>query len=348
MGPKRLLLLPLLALLASAAPAEPWKFVVMGDGRMDVSSHRPGDNPASGINEEALKELVQETLKQHPKFVLYTGDLVAGEYVRRGDGRPVPNPVTGSLSQQLSRWWELMKPLRDAGVVILPVRGNHELIVDKERATITDPAAVWKSAFLSYLRDEAKVSFLPGEEGFSYTYVPPFDATVKIIGLDDYTNGPHAVHRPYSEIFSGTDAKNTFVFDHEMAFTEQGPHPDGDALAAKPDERAQLLHEMAKHGVAYFFAGHDHLYDHMTITHPLWPKDFVMHQYVAGTAGAPFYNFIDQLPYGGNKGDFEVTRVAKADHKLGYLLVEVDDAHKASVSFMAKDGDTYKVLDPAQ
>src|SRR4051794_36053945 len=111
----------------------------MGDGRMDVNSVRPGDNGASGINEEALKELVQETLKQKPKFVLYTGDLVAGEYVRRGDGRPVANPSTSPLADQLTRWWELMKPLRDAGVVILPVRGNHELIVDKQRASVTDP-----------------------------------------------------------------------------------------------------------------------------------------------------------------------------------------------------------------
>jgi len=83
-------------------------------------------------------------------------------------------------------------------------------------------------------------------------------------------------------------AAHIFVFAHEMAFTCTN-HGDDDNMAKYPEERDKFVDLLQSYGCEYFFAGHDHAYDWMSIKHTKWPAGYVLNQIVAGTAGAPFY-----------------------------------------------------------
>jgi hypothetical protein len=83
---------------------------------------------------------------------------------------------------------------------------------------------------------------------------------------------------------------------------------------------------MSSAGAHAYFAGHDHFYDHMAVTGPDVDE---IHQFVAGTAGAPLYKAKD---YSGKNGPFRLSRVKLISDAYGYLVVEVE-GRKATITF---------------
>src|SRR5256885_2053645 len=102
------------AQVPDAGPAEPaaWTFAVLSD------LHLPNDVPATATT----ARLIAAVVKLHPRFVVITGDSTNGS----------PNGPVGR------RWWPTVKaalqPLRDAGIPILPVAGNHDVDGAVQRA----------------------------------------------------------------------------------------------------------------------------------------------------------------------------------------------------------------------
>jgi hypothetical protein len=304
---KRGFLALVVASLAALTFADKWSFVVAGDGRTNDRTPDP-----SGINLPIVNKLFQAIDAEHPRFLLWTGDLVHGEY----------GPVKTPIEQQFLTWKKATSALHN--VDLLPVRGNHETVGDAD-------GSIWQR-LIRPLMDSAHVSYLKGEEGFSYTYVPRGDPRMMIIALDEYVH-EHRVNlveleRALKRAKKG-GFKNVFVFAHEMAFTCTS-HGDNENLAKFKSERDQFLELLEMYGVRYFFAGHDHAYDWMTIKHPKWGKDYFLNQIVAGTAGAPFY---DDKGYFGDHEDYVLTRKEHLDSTYGYMLVEVDDNEKVTVTF---------------
>jgi hypothetical protein len=303
----------LLSLSATAASADPWSFAVAGDDRTDLKALSPDP---TGINTKVLKKLLHAIDEQKPRFMLFTGDLVVGE-----------NPRTAAkLAEQFSYWTNIVQT-ETPNLTVLPVRGNHEIHGDPD-------GKHWLAAFKPGL-DSNNVAYFPGEEGFSYTWSPPGHPEIVIIALDQFIHTHHVnlveLENALKKAQAG-HAAHIFVFAHEMAFTCTN-HGDSDNMAAFPDERDKFVDLLQSYGCEYFFAGHDHAYDWMSIKHTKWPAGYVLNQIVAGTAGAPFYE--DKKYYGDHHG-YDLTRLDHKQDTHGYLLVTVDDGpdnKKVTVTF---------------
>ncbi|MFI5386110.1 MAG: metallophosphoesterase family protein [Fimbriimonadales bacterium] len=284
-----------------------WCFVVAGDGRTNDQTPDP-----TGINMLVMKKLVEAMNAEHPRFMLWTGDLVHGEYGK----------VTTPITQQLGYWKQAITGLQ--GVTVLPVRGNHETYGDTD-------GTIWLRLMKPYM-DAAKVSYFKDEEGFSYSFTPTNDPKIAIVAVDQFIH-EHRVNLPEFEraLKKARDggAKNIFVFAHEMAFTCDN-HGDNDNMGKFKADRDAFVELLEMYGVQYFFAGHDHAYDWMEIKDKKWSPQYTLNQIVAGTAGAPFYT---DKSYFGDHGGYELTRKDHKDGTFGYMLVEVDDNERVTVTF---------------
>src|SRR5579862_5704689 len=271
----------LIAGIAAISVADQWCFVVAGDGRTNDQTPDP-----SGINLPVMRSLIDAMKAEHPKFLVWTGDLIHGVYGK----------VTALPQQQLTTWKQTIEAM--TGIGILPVRGNHETYGDPEGKT-------WLS-LMKPLIEKSRVTYFKGEEGMSYSYVPPNDAQMTVILVDQFVH-EHRVNLPELENALKKaklgGAKNIFVCAHEMAFTCLS-HGDNENMAKFKSDRDAFLELLELYGVNYFFAGHDHGYDWMTIKDRKWPANYTLNQIVAGTAGAPFY--ADKGYYGDHAG-YELT-----------------------------------------
>lgn len=302
-----LVLLFLLTTVFTSACAASWNFAVAGDDRADATA--VSIDP-TGIHTEVLKKLFQDLVQKNPAFLLFTGDLVYGDNLR----------IRDKIAEQFTAWKDLVKT-EAPGLPILPIRGNHEINGDPN-------GEAWLASFKPDL-DDNKVSYLPSQKGFSYSYSPPGHPEVAVIGLDQFMPGaPHRVDLVGLEealkAAKANGAKHIFVFAHEMAFT-CGMHPDSDNMAAFPTDRDKFLELLRAYGCDYFFAGHDHMYDWMEIRNWRWPKEYHLNQIVAGTAGAPFYP--DKTYFGAHDG-YDLFRLDHKQNTYGYLLVTINDEAK--------------------
>ncbi len=302
---RKLCALALLAALAAITPAQSWRFVVEGDGRSDANSHRPGDK--DGVNWEITNELAHAIAKQNPKFVMFTGDLVAG-YTK----------TPQEFQTQLTTWLQAMKPIYDRHIPVLAVRGNHD-------AGAAGSTQVWQKVFSG--KYTMPLNGPSGEKDLTYSYALH---NVLILGLDEYSVGQEAVNQAWvDKVLARNHHPLIFAEGHEAAFMD-GTHKD--TLDANPAKRDAFWESLIKAGSRVFFCGHDHLYDHMTVTRDSAHPGPIMHQIVAGTAGAPFYTKGD---YTGNNTGWKLHRVKHIDHTYGYVLVEIN-GNKATITFMGR------------
>jgi hypothetical protein len=305
-----LISLLLLAGLAPLAHSKSCSFAVAGDDRTDVTTLDTSKIDPTGINTSVFKKLLSSLAVKKPAFLLYTGDLVYGENPR----------IRDKITDQFTAWKALLGATKPS-FPVLPVRGNHELNGDPE-------GKIWLADFKPDL-DINKVSYLSGQEGFSYLYSPPDHPEVAVVALDQFIPGrAHRVDLVGLETALKqakiNGAKHLFVFAHEMAFTCTN-HPDSENMAAFPEDRNKFLELLRSYGCEYFFAGHDHAYDWMEIRHPKWPKEYHLNQIVAGTAGAPFY---PDKGYFGSHDGFDLVRIDHKQNTYGYLLVTINEEAK--------------------
>jgi hypothetical protein len=91
---------------APPAPAKPWTFAVLSD------LHLPNDH------DETVRATVAALVQMRVRFVVVTGDHTNGSDAFRGKPR------------DWATWWpavrDALQPLRDAGIPVLPIAGNHD------------------------------------------------------------------------------------------------------------------------------------------------------------------------------------------------------------------------------
>ncbi len=311
--------MPILALLALAfashTSADKWCFVVAGDGRADGKAIRKEDR--NGVNVQITKEIAQAVLDEKAKFLMWTGDLVLGYSRDEKD-----------FEQQLMTWRETMSPLYDKNIPVLPCRGNHE-------AGSPHSAAIWNQVFTgSYA---LPTNGPKTEKGLTFYYrLGP----VLAIGLDQYQSSKESIDQAWlDDVLARNRAPFVFAMGHEPAFMD-GTHKD--TMDADPKKRDTFWQSLIRAGARVFFAGHDHLYDHMSVVREGPDPGPEMHQFVAGTAGAPFYK---EGPYTGKNEGWKLTRLKHIDKTYGYLLVEIEGS-KATISFKGRTSPGhYEVMD---
>lgn len=306
------------------------RIVIAGDGRADYKT-RPEDE--DGINKVIAREIAQAVLNEKAQMLLWTGDLV-----NVTDGSSI------TLERELLAWRDIMQPLYDQNVTVLPVRGNHEVVwYDANWAPIKIPNAktIWDKVFAGRYalpsngpQDGNNVSFYHASN------------SVLCIGLDQYDDSDspirHSINQVWFDQVLGEHKKPfVFVYGHEPAFMV-GNHAD--VLGTTPahaDTRNSMWESLIRAGARVYFCGHDHFYDHMMVVRNTSETGPDMHQLTAGTSGAPF---VKGCAYKDDPG-WKLTPVRHIDYTYGYILV-VLEGNRATVNFKGRlAAGKYEVMD---
>jgi len=226
---------PGVAAAPTTKPA-PWTFAVMSD------IHMPRRNLA--VVPE-LPRAIAAIVGLRPRFVVITGDHTNG-----GDD---DSPATVMAS---GRWWkvfvEQMRPLRDAGIPVLPVAGNHDSYLPGQRvhyaAAFADLAA-WAAP----LKLNAAVP-----AGKVMLDRPPFSYSVDVDGV--HLSLAHVVtqglHREVAawladDLARAAGAKLRLVFGHV---------PVSSVIQTPSQSFLATFGGLLEAGrAAFYIAGHEHL-----------------------------------------------------------------------------------------
>jgi hypothetical protein len=241
-------------LAASSGYAVPFSFISMADSR----------GTSNGVNDNVLSSIADAIVQEDANFVLFPGDLVNGSV------------HDGTLASQLNHWRDIMAPVYSSdmyGAKVYAGPGNHEILNSGSEG-------VWQSIF----------SDLPsnGPTGETYmTYSFDYLNSHFVMLNTDRAGSPHTINYDWlANDLAAASADHIFVFGHQPAYPA-GPHR-GYSLDANPDQRDAFWQLLVDHNVDIYFAGHEHLYNHIEVDG--------VHQVIAGTCGAPIY--------GGYGGDF--------------------------------------------
>jgi hypothetical protein len=298
------------------AASETIRIVVTGDGRAEYpwKTDKRRYEDVEGINKKITAEIVRAVLDERAQMMLWTGDLAN-----------VNEKKPETLRSELIAWRSMMQPLYDHGVVVLPVRGNHEVRYYTENGPvdgepIREGAQIWNEVFSGQyaLPDNGPAN----EKNISFYCTR---GSVLVVGLDQFQNHPHSVDQEWlDQTLKDNQRPFIFVFGHEPAFTA-GYHTDN--LGMNPGNRNLMWESLIKAGARVYFCGHDHFYDHMKIMRTSADSGPEMHQLTAGTAGAPFYDSNVQETY----PEWKLSHVA---HKktYGYILITIN-RKKATIAF---------------
>ena len=293
-------------------PTPKWTFIISGDSQHGDAPGEPSDDY---INTIIFPEIVAAVVAENPDLFLLAGDLIAGYQ---------PDQTTTGL--ELTQWLTYAQPLYDAGIIVRPIRGNHD-------ANCANDMVVWNNYFADPTNPahDTPTNGPTGEVGatYSFTYNNAF-----FMGIDQFTyNVPLGwyVNQPWIDSqFAALDSATTphvFVFGHSAPFAVH--HTD--SIQEHPTERDALWLSIKNAGGRIHFSGHDHQYSHQKITHPAdngWKGTEVMHAVVAGSSGGTLYP-CDAQSGGGiggqpvNNGEFTVSQVANVSN-YGYTVVTIN------------------------
>lgn len=313
--PRLIIFAAALCCVLSVAQADKWRFIVTGDCRSNGAHPRAGMDQ-DGVNVQILGELTRAFIKEKPKLIMFSGDLVYG--ANTGE----------ELATQLRTWLKVMKPVYDAGIKVYAVRGNHE-------SYGKGGVAIWRKLMSG--RYGMPDNGPKGEKDltFSVSY-----KNALLVGFDQFVTDKARVNQTWlDETIKKHPKQHLFLMAHEMAF-RAGEHEDN--MDNDPAARDRFWNSIARAGGRTFFCGHDHLYDHTAFYAPGWPESKAIHQFIVGTAGAPFYH---ANKHDGANGDWQQTAISHIQDRFGYLVVDVDGP-KVTLTFKIRTGPgTYSVAD---
>ncbi len=305
-GLLHILILACIAAVSVAHADEHWRFAMTCDSR----------GTGTGINEPVLSELAGEIARSGVDFFIYPGDLVYGARI-----------PADLFESQLWDWVSALSPVYEAGIPVYVCRGNHEVgdMWDAAPDDAPDPCDNYGIRWLRVFGDSRHLELMlpdhspPGAEHMTYSVV---HKNALIVSLDQYGGRDywlaHSVNQAWLDLELERNTKpHVFVFGHEPAFRTF--HPD--CLDAHPAGRDALWNSIARAGGRTYFCGHDHYYDHAVVDDGDGDPDNDVHQLIAATAGAPFYDW--SPPYVGDNGDF-IVRQLHHIQRYGYILVDVD------------------------
>lgn len=220
-----------------APPQAPWTFAVMSD------IHMPRRN-LTVVPE--VPRAIAALVGLRPRFVVITGDHTNG-----GD-KDSPATVVAS-----TKWWKVfvdqLRPLRDAGIPVLPVAGNHDAYLAGQRAHYA-AAFADLAAWASPLTLNAAVP----AGGRVMLDRPPFSYSIDVDGV--HLSLAHVVtqglHREVAAWLAGdlaqaSGAKLRLVFGHV---------PVSSVIAAPARDFVRTFGGLLEAGRAtLYIAGHEHL-----------------------------------------------------------------------------------------
>lgn len=232
------------------ADGEPFKMVVFGDNRPDT------DTPAQPLQ---FSQIIDMVIAEAPHIVVMTGDYVYS--------------ITSDLASNEAKWSAFLNVTERLAhyVPIYAAVGNH------------DTGLAIGSPMINYFLD-AFEQFGEPSTYFSFDY-----AGVHLVILDSEVSGPQGritgsqLSWLTSDLLS-SGSRLKFVFVHRPLYPLSHILSSLDVNTTERDGLQQLFESA---NVTMFAAGHDHLYNRMTV-------NGLVHL-IAGAAGAPLYF----TPWGG-------------------------------------------------
>jgi len=232
------------------ADGEPFKMVVFGDNRPDTDTY---------VQPSAYSQIIDMVIAEAPDIVVMTGDYVYS--------------VTNDLGSNELRWSAFLNVTERLAhyVPIYAAVGNH------------DTGLAVGSPMINYFLD-AFEQFGEPSTCFSFDY-----AGVHFVILDSEVSGPQgritgSQSSWLTSDLMSSESRMKLVFVHRPLYPLSHI---GSSLDVNKTERDGLQQLFESVNVTLFVAGHDHLYNRMTV-------NGVVHL-ITGGAGAPLYG----TPWGG-------------------------------------------------
>ena len=233
----------------ATASAASWKFIVAGDSRAAGNGEPARPNmDVNGVNTTILGEIAAQTVSQGAEFIMMPGDL-----------------TTNGTQTQLETWRTTMMPVYNAGIKVLPIRGNH----DNSRTS-------WNNVFKDDSAVSGKDYRLPqdgpsGEVNRTWSYVfGSGTGRAMALGMDMYDPNDHTVNQTWVDNklawAKSQGIKHIFAMGHEPAFKNS----HGDGMFSNPSGRNTFVTNLVNAGVRSYFCGHDHFYDHLRTDDVEW------------------------------------------------------------------------------
>lgn len=206
-----------------------WSFAIVSD--IHVYS--------SGAVPSAFSTVVHEIAAAQPRFVVVAGDATVG------------NPGDGVRSERVTAWWTsfqaALSPLRDAGIPVLPIAGNHDYYTEAHRAGY---AAAWRDVAPDIAA--SGLGDVVGQPPFSY-WLRIEDTFLLMLHVIDQKLDP-AVAAFAQEALARDEATTA-------ALRLCCGHVPLVSMMGKTSEtfRDQLGGLLCRGAVAAYFSGHEHL-----------------------------------------------------------------------------------------
>jgi 3',5'-cyclic AMP phosphodiesterase CpdA len=295
-------------ILVLEPPRYPFTFVGYGDTRFT----NPGD--ALNSNAAARQALVERIADEKPQFLVINGDLV----------------FHGGNADDWAVYDRETKKLREAGIKIFPVLGNHDL-ADSESGSLANH-------FRRFLRVFAKYDQRTGQSGPLANYFQRFPeirgcrwyslraGNVLLFMLD--TASEQKMGSAQRQWLDGSlsavprDVDFVVLVMHHPLYTKSSEHPSGEGHAARPQELslAKMLEERQKTMRARMvvLAGHVHNYER-------YQYGGIMY-IVSGGGGATPY-FPQRSPgdfYAGTGATYHYCKFTADKGSLTFQMVKLD------------------------
>lgn len=304
---------------AVAAKRSAWTFAVLSD------LHLP--NPKHAVVEQTVAALIAMKVR----FVVITGDST--------NGSAFDGPKGG---REVDTWWatitQTLKPLRDAGIAVFPIAGNHDAYTPRQRDAYTRAfadLAGWAKPFAIHAG------------GTSQLAKPPFSYSIDVDGV--HLALAHVVATklaPEVATWFAADLAGAAAARHRIAFG----HVPLSSVIWSPSHAfmAQLGGILEAGHVEMYIAGHEHVVWDEDVALPAGAK---LRQLLVGCSSG-FYDYAPspnskqraacvpiqvagkrepmrcKMP---NGGVFEIARGRKNRHiqhyKNSFTLITVDGDH---------------------
>lgn len=293
------------ALAEDGAAAPLFSFVTVGDSRQDPkTSGVPAPDKRWLQNTAAIARIVKEAVAHRAQALFFNGDMIHGY---QADAHV--------LGAQYAYWRGATSPLREGGVYLVPVPGNHETQIetklpDGTLSKLASPEleAIWRDNVGDLVFDTAIWQDLTGKPAAFDPENRPVPGGEDAVGTDQKqltysfdSHGLHFVvlntdapgwdsHAPVAWLTKDLAAaksrgvKKILVFGHKQVVGEEFPGAKKDGLNANP-AAADAFWSLIEKYEATYFCGHQHLY---FSTQPHRERGGKAWQILVGSGGSPF------------------------------------------------------------
>ncbi|HMB00212.1 MAG TPA: metallophosphoesterase [Spirochaetota bacterium] len=285
-------------LYSGTLPAGAWQFVVTGDGRGGNGEYDDAgeevDSQTVAINAPIREAILN--MDPPPLCLVFTGDMIN----------------QANLTYLQSWKTRFFDPIKNAGIEVLPVHGNHEGWGGGD----------FKAVFGSELPDN-------GPDGYEDLVYRVDVSNASFLILDEYdddgTISSDILNWLTVQFNDPSLKRHRFLSGHAPLWKCANHTPlygAGDSAT-----RDMVINQFVEGGVSAYFCGHDHRYK--AAKKPSGSNDF--HMFLVGTAGAPLNNATDNLS----------DEIILDDYKgYGYTVFTVD-GDNITVDFIEMDHTGY-------